>query len=78
LLALLGPARLSSSGGRLLGPLFGGCLRGVARGAAFPFGGLYTREDRSWHVSQNAKLPELRFSALLTEDGAERLEAARA
>src|SRR5215213_3793630 len=32
LLALLVPAHLSSSAGRLLGPLLGGYLRGVARG----------------------------------------------
>jgi hypothetical protein len=40
----------------------------------------YLGRDRvqKWHVHQGAKRPELRFHALLTEGGAERLELARA
>jgi hypothetical protein len=41
-------------------------------------GEFYLVRDRvqEWHVHQGAKRPELRFHALLTEGGAERLELA--
>ena len=57
--------------------LFFGGSEVVFAARAFPSGGLYTLENRSWHASQTAKQLELRFRTLLTEGGAERLELAR-
>jgi hypothetical protein len=37
---------------------------------------LVREREQEWHVHQGAKRPELRFHALLTEGGAERLELA--
>jgi hypothetical protein len=39
---------------------------------------LFTGLSTSWHRFESAKIPEIAFRALLTQDGARELELARA